>query len=123
MKKNKILVADDNVSILKPITLLLETAKYEVETVMDGLAIVDKIKQDLPDLLLLDVSLVGADGREICQQLKKDNLVKHIPIILMSAHSDVKKMAQLAGADDFIIKPFDISHLLDKIVKYLGKMD
>ena len=114
-----ILVAEDDLAISKAVTLLLEHAGYAVDPVLEGLDILGRMEKTLPDLLLLDVYMSGADGREICLQLKRNKMMKHIPIIMMTANNDVKKMAKEARADDFIAKPFDMFDLLRKIEKYV----
>jgi CheY-like chemotaxis protein len=76
------------------------------------------IKEDLPDLILLDIWMAGIDGREICKHLKNQSLTKYIPIILISANSDTEEIAKQAGADDFICKPFDMDNFLQKVAKY-----
>jgi len=58
-------------------------------------------------------------GRDICKQLKSQASTKHIPIIMISARQDTEKIAEEAGADDFVAKPFDIFKLLEKIEQYV----
>ncbi len=119
--KKKILIAEDDQGISNALSQLLEMAGYVTDPIIDGQKVVAHVEKTLPDLLLLDVSMRGADGRDICTQLKQNEQVKHIPIIMISAHSDVQKMAKEAGADDFVAKPFNISDLLHKIEKHLIK--
>jgi CheY-like chemotaxis protein len=114
----KILVADDDPSILEAIELMLELENYEVETTVDG-EVIYKMEKDYPDLLLLDIWMSGQDGREICKYLKKDPHTKNIPIILISASKDIKKSAEESGADDFLAKPFEMDELLGKVDKLL----
>ena len=113
----KILVADDDPAILHSIKMLLEDEGYNVET-----AVGDKTAQAvldfLPDLILLDIWMSGMDGRDICKRLKSQPSTKHIPIIMISAHQDVKNIALESGADDFIAKPFDIFKMLEKVDHY-----
>lgn len=113
----RILIADDNLGIIDALTLLFEEVGYAVETTTDA-ATVLTFANGYPDLLLLDVRMSGADGREICRALKSNELTKHIPVILFSAHKDAAIMAKEAGADDYLIKPFDIEDLLIKVAKY-----
>ncbi len=120
-KRKKILIGEDDKSISKALSQLLQNAHYATDQIIDGLKIILRVEKTLPDLLLLDVSMPGTDGRDICIELKKNNLVRHIPIIMMSAHADIQKMAIGAGADDFLAKPFNISDLLFKIEKCLVK--
>jgi len=121
-KIKKILVADDDPDIVDATVLILEEFGYQVVSTVNG-ATIYKMKKDFPDLLLLDIWMSGQDGREICKFLKKKELTKNIPIIMMSASSDIAQSAEESGADDFIAKPFDMDILLDKIAKYVGTVD
>ena len=116
--KKKILVADDDMGIVDAITLLLEEAGYEVEATADG-ATLRHWQQAYPDLLLLDIWMSGWNGRDICSYLKGKEHTKHIPVIIISANKDAEKIAQEAGADDFLAKPFDMDELLEKIARHL----
>jgi len=119
IKKQKILVAEDNISLLKPIKIVLENADYSVITVSDGTTIINKTEKYFPDLLLLDISMGETDGGDVCRYLKSKIETKNIPIILMSAHSDIKIKSGNAGADGYIAKPFDIEGLLQIIKRYI----
>ena len=115
--KKKILVADDDTAILHVMTLMLEDDGYEVTSTLDG-ETVQKVQNELPDLVLLDIWMSGIDGREICKQLKSQKNTKHIPIIMISANKDTRDIAKKAGADDFVAKPFEMQELLAKVEKY-----
>ena len=116
--KKKILIADDDPAILDVLSLFLEDVGYEVETTDDG-ATMQKARSDYPDLMLLDIWMSGWNGRDICVALKSQEATKHIPIILVSANRDTEKIAQEAGADDFLKKPFDLDTVLEKIERYI----
>ena len=118
----KILIADDDPSIVDSLKMMLELEGYEVSTTVNG-ATIYKMEKEYPDLLLLDIWMSGQDGREICKYLKKESHTKHIPIIMVSASKDVKQSAKDAGADDFLEKPFEQEDLLKKIAKYIGTVD
>ena len=115
----KVLVADDDPSILEVISLILEDAGFKAETSVDGEAIY-KMEKEYPDLLLLDIWMSGMDGREICRYLKSQELTRNIPIIMISANKDVAEIARDCGADDFVAKPFDMEYLLATIRKYVA---
>lgn len=110
-----ILVVDDDRNILEALSAMLSFSGFEVETCMDEQALTKITKKNLPDIILLDVFLSGNDGRLICRKFKTSNRTKDIPIIMISAHPDIKKSVQEVGADDFIAKPFDMQDLLKKI--------
>jgi DNA-binding response OmpR family regulator len=113
-QKKKILIADDDEGIVEALQIFLEDEGYEVETILDGARIRD-FPHGLPDLMLLDIWMSGWNGRDICIALKSQEATQHLPIILISANKDTKKMAIEAGADGFIVKPFDLDELLHKI--------
>lgn len=116
--KKKILIADDDTAILEALVMMLEDAGYEVITTVDGETIY-KMEKEFPDLLILDIWMSGMDGREICKHLKKQELTRDIPIIMVSANKDTQQMAKESGADDFITKPFEMKYLLSKVEKYV----
>lgn len=117
-RKYTILVADDDSAILDATSMILEDEGYRVLTSSNGNTIA-AFKKNPPDLLLLDIWMSGKDGREICKQLKNDQLTKNIPVIMISANRDTEKIAREVGAEDFITKPFDIDELLMKVDKYI----
>ncbi|WP_118973072.1 response regulator [Taibaiella koreensis] len=109
----QIMVADDDSSILDMVGSMLEFAGYSV--VHSPTAAMALTPQRLPDLFLLDVWIAGADGREVCRQLKKQEHTRDIPVILFSASRGIEDSARRAGADDFLSKPFQMTDLLEKI--------
>ncbi|MEX1997447.1 MAG: response regulator [Candidatus Andersenbacteria bacterium] len=115
----KIVVADDDPAIVDAIRLILEDEGYSVRIVTDGKEI-SNLHTDLPDLILLDIWMSGRDGREIAQQLKAHAATKNLPIIVISAHRETKKIARAINADGFLLKPFEIEALLRTVKKHLG---
>jgi len=115
----KILIVDDNGSIRRILTEILESRNYAVWSVASGKACLEIITQEDFDLILLDIKMQGMDGLEV---LKKLNLMKlKIPIIMMSAHgrSGTAKEVMLKGAFNYIEKPFDVDQLLKMITDAL----
>ena len=107
-EKNSILIVDDNdinVAILEDIL----KHDYEVHTGVDGVEAIEKAKDILPDVILLDVILRKLGGFEVIEVLKADPETSEIPIIFITALSDVEneRKGLLLGADDYIQKPFD----------------
>ena len=113
----RILAVDDNEDILEVIKLILEDYNYEVTTLADGGLLFDKLSENHPDLILLDVMLGKVDGRELCRVIKTQKETMDIPVILISASHQVQERYTINGVapDDFLAKPFDISDLLEKI--------
>jgi DNA-binding response OmpR family regulator len=116
----QILVVEDDPDIALMIAFLLEDIGYKVDT-KDGGNWQDGLNKDaLPELILLDMLLSGVDGRDIVRQLKSQPSTHHIPILMVSAHPSAQREAKLAGADDFLAKPFDMDELLARVAKYLA---
>ncbi|HYX48244.1 MAG TPA: response regulator [Ktedonobacteraceae bacterium] len=116
----KIWVVDDDESILEVLQIILETAGYDIQTSLNGESLRHLDDQRLPDLILLDILLSGTDGREICKNLKSRESTRHIPVILLSAHSDASKAADGSGANAFLAKPFDVDALIKMVQKQLA---
>jgi CheY-like chemotaxis protein len=112
----RILVVDDDLAILDSTKLILEYEGYEVCATSDGDA-VRTIQGKLPDIILLDIWLSGTDGAEIARFLKEQEHTSHIPIILFSANRNIEELAQKTGVEDSLVKPFDITELLQKVKK------
>ena len=115
----KILIVDDELDILDAVRDILNTFKYNVATTHKWLDIPELIKDYDPDLILLDVSLGGADGREICKQLKSAEETCHIPVILFSAHYDLINNLKGSEPAAIISKPFEVAHLVETISRSL----
>jgi CheY-like chemotaxis protein len=115
----KIWVIDDDESILEVVQIVLEGEGYNVQVSLNGESLQHLEDEYLPNLILLDVLLSGTDGSKICKGLKSSEKTKHIPVILLSAHSDTNKAASGSGADAFLAKPFDVDVLIEMVEKYL----
>ena len=113
-KKNNILIIDDDGSIIDIISIILTNAGYNVIT--DKTGSLDFLQTSThPDLILLDNYLENKNGSDICRLLKKNDLTKNIPVILISGKEGLYETAESACADDFLSKPFSIQNLLYKI--------
>jgi DNA-binding response OmpR family regulator len=119
----KILVVDDEVNIVKAISLRLEKAGYEVITAHDGVAALSKAREESPDLIILDIMLPQMDGYKVCRLLKFDQNRKHIPILMLTAkiEEEDKALGKKTGADMYMTKPFDYKKILDAIKTLLNK--
>jgi signal transduction histidine kinase/DNA-binding response OmpR family regulator len=117
-KKFKILVADDRPDTITLLTRYLEYEGYENITARDGLETLDKVRDELPDLVLLDVNMPHKDGFTVLEEIRNDPAVQHIPVIILTAArldpSDVQSGLNL-GADDYVTKPFDRHELMARI--------
>src|SRR5436305_13801157 len=100
----KILVVDDDADILDMMQLILKGEGYEVQTSLNG-ACFQQMYGELPDLIILDILLSGADGRGICQQEKSRVEGRHVPVVLFAAHVSARDMTEAIGADAFLANP------------------
>ena len=116
----RILAVDDNAAILDVVKMVLEMADCEVTTSLTG-SCFRPLKHPLPDLILLDVMLSGEEGSEICQELKSNEHLQHIPIILLSAQTGLRETALRCGADGFLSKPFRLAELRELVNKHLSQ--
>jgi DNA-binding response OmpR family regulator len=116
----KILVIDDDESILDAVSLILEENDYEVKSTLKAEEAYPKAIEFQPDLILLDVLLSGKDGREICKDLKEQSETKDIPVVMISAHPSARASVKEFGADDFIAKPFQVEDLLSSVEKHIN---
>ena len=116
--KKKILINDDDEGVRDIFKLIFERAGYDVNIYEEAVSI---LKNDFtnPDLFLLDRQLSGQDGLKVCKFLKSQLATKHIPVIIVSATPGIGELAQQAGADDFIEKPFQIKDLLEVVEKWI----
>ncbi len=122
--RKKILVIDDQEDLLELTRRLLESSGYDVITLADGTNALDLIKKELPHLVLMDMIMPEKDGGQICQEMKSDAATHHIPVILTTAQMmDTSEYSdeQSIGADDYLLKPFEIDDLLSKIGNLLAK--
>ena len=110
----KILVADDDESIVDALTWMLESYGYEVVSTYDGSRVAAAMLQ-IPALLVLDTWMSGIDGRDVCKAVKTNPLTSHIPVLMISASHEIRESALLAGADDFLAKPFEMHIFLDLV--------
>jgi DNA-binding response OmpR family regulator len=118
-KQKKILVVDDEPDILEFLQELLEGEGYTV-AIADKVEYVEKLRAGgLPDLILIDVLLSGKDGRKIVKHLKSQEATRHVPVIMFSAHPSAEETVMVAGADDFVAKPFELEEVLAKIAKHV----
>jgi len=113
----KVLIVDDDPSILLSLDFLMKKAGYAVFIARDGAEALDILQRELPDCLVLDIMMPEVDGYEVLRQLKENVATQHIKVIMLSAKSreaDIQQAMEL-GADHYITKPFATKKLLDDI--------
>ncbi len=120
MKDTKILVVDDDPNISDLLKTYFENEGYEVKAVGDGVEGVNYFKMYEPDLVLLDIMLPKKDGKTVCREIRE---ISNKPIIMVSAMSEVtdKIVGLELGADDYVVKPFDIKELSARVKAVLRR--
>lgn len=119
--QKKILIVEDEESLLKLESILLTTKGYLVQGVTSGLAALEAIDEEMPDLVLLDVMLPKMDGFEVCSRVKQNPATKHIPVILLTAKKTPEDISRghEVGADEYVTKPFKSAMVMETIANLL----
>jgi DNA-binding response OmpR family regulator len=117
MTKSRILVVEDEESLLKLESILFTSKGYQVTGVRDGNAALEAISKERPDLVVLDVMLPGLDGFEVCRAIKASAQTSSIPVLMLTAKksSNDLERGKLAGADAYLTKPFKSVKVLEVI--------
>ncbi len=117
----KILIVDDEPDTVELAKMVLSYEGYDTAIAYDGEEALEKIRHEIPDLVLLDIKMPKKDGLEVCRELKQDPEYKHIPILMFTAkaHNRDLELGWEAGADDYITKPFSGVALLERIRTHL----
>ena len=122
MPMHKILLVEDNEMNRDMLSRRLERKGYQVAIAVDGQSGVELAAAELPDLVLMDMSLPVLDGWEATRRLKADPATAHLPVIALTAHamSGDREKAIAAGCDDYDTKPIELPRLLGKIEALLA---
>ena len=117
----KILIVDDSPTTRELITDTLRNKGFRIITASNGEEALDKAKSELPDLILLDVVMPGQNGFQVCRQLKTNDMTKAIKVILVTSKSQKSDRfwGLKQGADDYLVKPFEKSALIQCIEHYI----
>ncbi len=117
----KILVIDDNHDILEAVELIMTSEGYETLVALDGNDVCKKAIEFKPDLIILDYLLSGYDGKRVCEELRKNEATRSIPIIMISAHPKAKDAGIECGAESFLPKPFSVDDLLQEVNRFINQ--
>ncbi len=118
-EKKLILVVDDDPDLVEAVSMKLEAKDYRVGKAYDGVEAMDKIKEERPDLVILDVMMPRKNGWDVCEDIKNDDALKDIAVVLLTAVADSVKTTSYTHhdgkttlADDYIPKPVDLDELM-----------
>ncbi len=119
MSKKKILIFDDDATILEVITIIFEENGFQVEISETSHDILERVAQYRPDVILMDNWIPRIGGVEATKLLKSHEEFKNIPVIYVTANNDIVALAGEAQADDYVAKPFNLDDLEAKVAKYI----
>jgi twitching motility two-component system response regulator PilG len=122
MKKNRILVVEDEESLLKLESILLSSKGYNVTGVMDGKSALEEVMANRPDLVILDIMLPEIDGFEVCRRIKENPATCTIPVVMLTAKKNSQDVARgtEVGANAYLTKPFKSAKVIEVIENLLG---
>jgi len=115
----RLLLADDSITIQKVVGIIFANEDYDLTVVDNGVAALEKARETLPDVMLVDALMPGRNGYEVCQEIRAESRLQHLPLLLMTGAFEPfdETRAQQCGADDFITKPFESQQLVEKVTK------
>ncbi|WP_457571388.1 response regulator [Desulfovulcanus sp.] len=119
----RVLIVEDEPDILNLLNLNLVQAGFEVIQTDNGLKALKLVRENMPDLIVLDLMLPGMDGLEVCRQIKAYEETKHIPVLMLTARGEeVDRIVGFElGADDYVVKPFSVRELILRIKAILRR--
>jgi DNA-binding response OmpR family regulator len=114
---SKVLIIEDEITLANALAAKLRDEGFTVVTSVDGEDGLEKVRLELPDLIVLDIMLPGLDGLSLCRIVRRDSVTAHIPIIMLTARgTEVDKIVGLeSGADDYVVKPFGLGEFLARV--------
>ena len=120
---HKVLLVEDDLPTVELIKFALQSEGYNVVVANDGITALRAVEKENPDLILLDVMIPGVDGFEVCQLIKHNIKLMHIPVIMVTAkvRKEDRALGLEKGADEYMTKPFDPMELLDRVKKLIEK--
>ena len=123
MPRETILIVEDEQSLVDVLTYNLTREGYEVEVALDGRDGLQRARTLLPDLVVLDLMLPLIDGMEVCRRLRADTTTQHIRILILTARADeIDEIVGFhMGADDYVVKPFKLKPLIQRIKALLRR--
>ncbi|MDG4720853.1 MULTISPECIES: response regulator transcription factor [Thalassospira] len=124
-ERPKVLIAEDEETIVESLSFLMEKEGYDVSVATDGQTAISMIARDVPDMVLLDVMMPGCDGFEVVRAMRGNATTRLIPIMMLTAKTrevDRRKGLEL-GVDDFVTKPFSTRDVVSRVRALLGRTE
>ncbi len=121
----KVMVIDDDPAIIEVIEIMLSLDGYVAAHASDSSGALERVRQEAPDLILLDLMMPSVDGWQVLAALRRDRETQDIPVVMLTARADLEQMiddpARL-GLADFVVKPFDFESLTSAVRKGLSAL-
>lgn len=120
-----ILIAEDEPSILESLDFILRRAGWSVESVTDGEAVLERVRRELPRILVLDVMLPKRSGFDVLKQLRSEEPTRVLPVLILTAKGQQqdRRIAEELGADGFVTKPYSNAEVVGAVRQLLGDND
>jgi two-component system alkaline phosphatase synthesis response regulator PhoP len=120
----KILIVEDESGLAETLKMRFEANGYQADIAGDGQEALAKVRENRPNLILLDIMIPKIDGYKVCRILKFDEKYKNIPILMLTAKTqeEDKELGYSVGANAYLTKPFDTAELMQKIKELLGEI-
>jgi DNA-binding response OmpR family regulator len=121
-RRKRVLIVDDESSMVSVLQRHVSNAGYEFASATNGQEALEKMQQEVPDLVLLDLVMPGLNGFETCRRIRENEQTKKIPVLIITALRSESDSAAAAasGANEFIVKPIDGAHLAKRLRYHLG---
>ncbi len=121
-KKQKVLVVDDNKDAVRIIQEALESAGFSVDCAFDGREALERVRKELPDLMILDLMMPKMSGYEVCGEIRKDPKTRELIVLMLTARSDVDAKIQgiEGGANDYLVKPVEPREVVSRVRRFLA---
>ncbi len=122
-ERPKVLIAEDEETIVESLSFLMEKEGYDVSVATDGRTAISMITRDIPDMVLLDVMMPVCDGFEVVRAVRGDSNTRQVPIMMLTAKTrevDRRKGLEL-GVDDFVTKPFSTRDVVSRVKALLER--
>lgn len=118
-----IMVVDDSQTVRNIMGLILNRTGYRSVRVASAMEALQTLTEVIPDLIFLDITLPGMDGLDVCKIIKENERTKDVPVVMLSGNNEVfdKVMGRLAGAADYITKPFEPETIVECLQTYCGE--
>ena len=117
----KILFADDDVNLIEVLQLKFKSAGYDTVEAYDGEEALIKMRAEKPDLVVMDITMPKMNGYTLVREMKSDETLKRIPIIVLSGKDTMQDIFEIEGVETYLVKPFEFDDLLAKVKEKLGE--